>query len=226
MSGERLMRKYKYFIFDLDGTLVDTGPAIIAALQMMQEREGLKRLDVETLRRFIGPALKESLCKYYGVSMEETDHLTQVYRACALEVGLEKNTVFDHVEAYLSHIIQKGGMSAVASLKQAPIPDAILKDKGLDKYFDHICLNWENAVGDKAAMIRECLSHMGAKDHREAVMIGDSPSDGRAAAEAGVDFVAFTYGDGFSFENSLFGIEHVFNARSPQELRDFIFAAI
>ena len=217
---------YDTFVFDMDGTLVDTGDAIVASLQLMQQRAGLKQLDVPTLRRFLGPPLKDSMCRYYGVALEETDALTAVYRDCYFEVGIDMTVVFDHVEEFLLHIREKGGRCALASLKQAQLADAIVKRTGLDRLFDYICLNWENAVGDKAAMICTCLDKVGCTDKRRAVMFGDSPHDGRAAQKAGVDFVPLTCSDGFAPADSLVGLPHVFNAHTVEEMRDFIFGAI
>ena len=55
---------YRYFIFDMDGTLLDSTDGIIAALQEMEKRMGLAPLSMAELRGFIGPPLKESFIKY------------------------------------------------------------------------------------------------------------------------------------------------------------------
>ncbi|MEG2073664.1 MAG: hypothetical protein RRY54_02740, partial [Angelakisella sp.] len=56
----------------------------------------------------------------------------------------------------------------------------------------------------------------------QVVFFGDSPYDGVGAREAGVDFVALTYGFGFLEPNSLVGIPSVFCAAEPMELVDFV----
>ena len=86
---------YRYFIFDMDGTLLDSTDGIIAALQEMEKRMGLAPLSMAELRGFIGPPLKESFIKYYGAAPEETDEMTRVYRDCYLDVGTDKTRVFD-----------------------------------------------------------------------------------------------------------------------------------
>ena len=61
---------------------------LYASLQRMQDVMCKKTLSEETLRKFIGPPLKESFMKYYGVSLEETEEMTRVYRECYLKVGI------------------------------------------------------------------------------------------------------------------------------------------
>ena len=54
----------KYLFFDFDGTIADTQTGTIEALQHMAENLGLKDLGTDTYKKFIGPALGESLAKF------------------------------------------------------------------------------------------------------------------------------------------------------------------
>ena len=79
------LKNTELFLFDMDGTLLDSTDGIIAALQEMEKRMGLAPLSMAELRGFIGPPLKESFIKYYGAAPEETDEMTRVYRDCYLD---------------------------------------------------------------------------------------------------------------------------------------------
>ena len=211
--------KYRYFIFDMDGTLMDTGDGIVASLQRLQQKAGLNDLPEQTLRLFLGPPLKESMMKYYGVTYEETDCLTDIYRGCYMEVGLEKTRIFQGVKEMFGDIRKAGAKSAVATLKQHQLASAIMKREGLDVLVDYISLNIDNSLGDKAELINECVREIGCTDKAEALMFGDSPNDAEAAMRAGVDFVALGFGEGFKPEGALERYPYVFVIEKEEDIR-------
>ena len=57
---------YRLFLFDLDGTLVDTSPGILEALRRMEQELGIAPLPQKTLEKFIGRTLDWSIETYYG----------------------------------------------------------------------------------------------------------------------------------------------------------------
>lgn len=213
---------YHYFIFDMDGTLVDTTDGILAALQRLQQVVPLKCLPEETLRKFIGPPLKTSLVQYYGVALAQTEELTRVYRQCYMEVGIDKTQVFPQTPEILRRIRASGCKSAIATLKQHQLASRTLRHTGLDQLVDYIALNLDNSVGDKAAMIGEALEKIGCSDKTQALMVGDSPFDGYAAQDAGVDFLPLTCGEGFRDRTKLDEVRHIATAGSMAELLTLI----
>lgn len=213
---------YHYFVFDMDGTLVDTTEGILAGLQRMQQSLPVKQLPPDVLRNFIGPPLKESFMKYYGVRLEETEHMTSVYRDCYMEVGIGKTHVFEGTVAMLRSIRAGGARSAIATLKQHQLASRTLVHTGIDRLVDHIELNLDNSVGDKAAMICRCLDALGCTDKTQALMVGDSPFDGASACAAGVAFLPLTCGDGFRDLAMLDKVPHVAVAHTNLELLELI----
>lgn len=211
--------KYRYFIFDMDGTLMDTGDGIVASLQRLQKKAGLKDLPEETLRLFLGPPLKESMMKYYGVTYEETEELTDIYRGCYFEVGLEKTRIFKGIKEMFGDIHEAGAKSAVATLKQHQLASAIMKREGLAELVDYISLNIDNSLGDKAELINECVREIGCTDKNQALMFGDSPNDAEAAMRAGLDFVALGFGEGFKPEGALKRYPYAFVIKDEENIR-------
>ena len=59
--------KYKYYLFDLDGTLTDPGIGITNSVMYALEKFGIHVSDRETLYPFIGPPLVDSFRKYFGL---------------------------------------------------------------------------------------------------------------------------------------------------------------
>ena len=215
------MKKYDTFVFDMDGTLVDTGDCIVEGLKGTQKELNLKQLDDKTLRLFLGPPFKESIMKYYGVTYEDCDLITEVYRKHYLESGIQKTRIFDDVHRMLKGIRSNGAKVAVATIKQWQLAKKTLEMTGIADEVDYIALNLDNSMGDKAAQIKECVEALGCKDYSHAVMIGDAPNDGRAAAEAGVDFIALGIGEGFKKEGALDSIEYVYVAADSTDLCNF-----
>lgn len=213
---------YHYFVFDMDGTLVDTTEGIISALQLMQEQMPLEKLPESVLRNFIGPPLKESFMKYYGVSLEQTEEMTRVYRDCYGKVGIGKTQIFDITLQMLEEIRAAGGKTAVATLKQHQLATQTLRYTGIDRLVDHIELNLDNSVGNKAEMIRHALSILGCKEPSQAIMVGDSPYDGHAAQDAGVAFLPLVCSEGFRDITKLNDIPHVAAAHTTREMLDLI----
>lgn len=220
------MGRMRYFIFDLDGTLIDSTKAIIAALRGMERELGLEGLPVETLRAFLGPPLRQSLSEHYHVPLSGVEPLEESYRRCYMEAGVGETVIFDGVCDALGHIRAHGGYVGIATLKQHTLAAEVLRATPLGGLADYAALNTGSGVGDKAALIRECIDKLGCKDLGEAVMFGDSPYDGRAAAEVGIAFVPLACGAGFEKAGSLEGLKYLYAAQSPLEMRNFIFEAI
>lgn len=211
------------FLFDLDGTLIDSDGAILTALRRMEQRLKLRPLSEEALRTFLGPALKDSFVTHYHASAAEIEDMLKVYREGYMELGVDRTVIFDGVFDFLYYIRDRGGKTALATLKEHHLAQEVLSRTGLSECFDHIALDM--GTGGKAGLIRECLASLDRAAER-AVMFGDSPQDGLAAAEAGVAFVPLLGGEGFRRPGSLDGIPHVFSARTVKEMGEYIRSVI
>ena len=62
--------KYKYILFDLDGTITESGPGIMNSVEYALNKMNREVGERDTLKKFIGPPLTESMEKYYGMSEE------------------------------------------------------------------------------------------------------------------------------------------------------------
>ena len=60
--------KYKYILFDLDGTITESGPGIMNSVEYALNKMNREVGERDTLKKFIGPPLTESMEKYYGMS--------------------------------------------------------------------------------------------------------------------------------------------------------------
>lgn len=216
------MKQYKYFLFDLDGTLVDSSPSVYGSLRAMEASLGLVPVAENMLHRFVGPPLAESFRIYYHATEAEIPGMLAVYRKDYKERSHTLTTPYPGVVELLRHIKSTGCHAAVATLKELGAATVTMNDLDVWDCIDHIAALEDGGKTSKADLIEECLAFYGNPPKEQAVFFGDSPYDGVGARETGLDFVALTYGFGFLEPGSLDGIPYVLDAKKPMELLDFI----
>ena len=196
------MKKYKAILFDLDGTLTESGIGITKSVQQALERMGKPEPDLEKLRVFEGPPLKEQFMKYAGFTEEEAEQAIRLYRERYTTVGLFENAVYDGVEYMLKHLKEGGYVLAVASSKPEVFVKQILEYFHLDHYFTEMVGSELNGGRSrKSEVVEEALLRLGLQDDREHVlMVGDKEHDVFGAREAGMNCVAVTWGYGTAEE--------------------------
>ena len=73
-------KSYLYILFDLDGTLTDSGPGIMNGFRYAIRQMGHVPGDQDQLRKFVGPPLKVSFGELLGYSPEDTEKAIRLYR--------------------------------------------------------------------------------------------------------------------------------------------------
>ncbi|MCI9667620.1 MAG: HAD hydrolase-like protein [Angelakisella sp.] len=217
---------YRLFIFDLDGTLVDTSPGIMGTVRHVEKTLGIPPIPDEELRRFIGPPLEDSFMRYHGAAPERAKEMVACYRERYGAIGVGEAAVYSGIPEILDAIdAAPGACAAVATLKHHTMAEKSLARFDLTRRFAAIAAGTD-ARPSKARLIRQVMEELKWEDRSTAVMIGDSRYDGEGALEAGVDFVPLTYGFGFSEPGSLAGLPTVFTAHTPEELVKFVQEAL
>lgn len=199
--------KYKYVIFDLDGTLLDTSKGIIKAIDYTIQKLGLSDLPQNIKELFIGPPIYDSFSKYYGMTAEQSGEATEVFRNVYKDKYLLEALPYDGIFEMLSGLNQQQCKLAVATNKRNDYAQNLLNYFGFDKYFE--CMIGSDAQNKqrKSDIIRECLHRLKVDKYDDAVMIGDTLYDYFGAYEAGIDFVGVKYGFGFKAEKEIAMIE-------------------
>lgn len=184
----------KQILFDLDGTLTDSGEGILNCAQLTLAHYDLPIPTRAEMRSIVGPPLKDSF-RRYGIAETELDNAVEFYRKHYLEKGQFENFPYPGIKELLERLKREGNKLYVATSKPEAMAQNILRHFEMDGYFDIIC----GAISDgkrstKEAVIEHLLSLLERKDGL--VMVGDTIYDVKGAACHGIPTVAVTWGYG------------------------------
>ena len=189
----QLNKKYKYIIFDFDGTINNTSPGIYATFTAVLTHFGVDASKVD-LSRHIGPPLNDSYTHLVGSERCEEAILLhkQVY---AENNALYNSFLYDGIVDVLEKLYQSGKYTlAIASSKYEPHAVESLAYHKIGKYFSCVYGQTESR-GFKEEVLRQLIDDNGW-DRAECLMIGDTLHDVEGAHANGIDVVAVTYGFG------------------------------
>lgn len=189
---------YKVILFDLDGTLTESGEGIAKSVQYALEKLGKPEDDLKKLEVFVGPPLLQQFMEYAGLDEETGIKAVEYYRERYSTVGIFENQPYPGVEEMLDTLCQKGYTLAVASSKPEYFVKKILDHFGLTGYFSEIVgSEMSGKRTGKAEVIEEVLARLNMQNHRdEVIMVGDKEHDVFGARKAGIECVAVAYGYG------------------------------
>ena len=212
---------YHAILFDLDGTLTDSGEGIIKSVQYALEKMGRPEDHPEKLRCFVGPPLKSQFMLYAGFSDEEAQEAVRLYRERYVPVGIYENEVYSGIPEMLQALRAKGYRLAVASSKPEVMVRQVLDRFALSGYFEvMVGSRLDGTLSTKPEVIEEALRRMGLDGHREQViMVGDTHYDVEGAKQASLSCIAVTYGYDDPALLSASGPEYT--ASSPRQILDF-----
>jgi phosphoglycolate phosphatase len=186
-------------VFDLDGTLIDTAPDLIATLNIILTREGLPDVPYERARQMIGGGAK-GMIEHALVAEGRIDakaHLDRMFKAFVEHYAAhiaDRSRPFPHLEATLDRLAAEGCRLAVCTNKLEWLSVRLLDTLELSRYFAAIC--GQDTFGvqkpDPETFRRTVLRAGG--DPARAIMIGDSGTDIRTARAANVPVIAVSFG--------------------------------
>ncbi|MFQ6866690.1 HAD family hydrolase [Blautia sp.] len=212
---------YRAILFDLDGTLTQSGEGITKSVQYALEKLGKPEPDLKKLEVFVGPPLLQQFMKYAGLDEETAVKAVEYYRERYTDVGIFENRPYPGVEEMLEGLKRKGYILAVASSKPERFVHRILDHFHLTGYFQEIVGSEMNGGRtSKAEVIEEALSrlHMSVC-RKDVIMVGDKEHDVLGAREAGISCVAVSYG--YGTEEELKNAAPLKTVHSAGEVLDF-----
>ena len=183
------MKKYKLYIFDLDGTLLDSDKMLIETFHYLYKK--YKPIDYviddNKIITFSGPQIRDTLKQEFPELDQEM--MLKEWRVESVKNYPKFTKLFPGAIELLSTLVEKGIYTAIYTNKHRFVTDEAFKLFGISK------LNIYSLAGDETNRLKpepdgifECMEHFGIKDKSEVIYIGDSIFDHDTAKNAGVDF--------------------------------------
>lgn len=190
-------------LLDLDGTIVESGPGILAGLDHAFAVCGEPHPGYEVLRSFIGPPLSESFRTVLGMSESRAEQMQLAYSEHYLADGFKASEPYPGMRELITRLAADGRTVAVATNKPERTARQLLAHQGLEPDLTLIG-GTDRAVGrqGKAAVIGSVLERLQTPAGTEAVMVGDRVHDAKGAAEHGIPAVLVGWGYGGEAERA------------------------
>ena len=184
----------KTILFDLDGTLTDSGEGIINCASLALEHFGIPVPDRETMRVFVGPPLEKTF-REFGVPADRTNEAIQVYRSRYIPIGKFENTPYPGIRELLETLQRHGHKLFVATSKPQNMSIEILEHFGLAGFFDDICgATLDGTRSTKEDVIAYLLGRN--QGNGKLVMVGDTVYDILGAKAHGIPAIGVDWGYG------------------------------
>lgn len=184
----------KTIIFDLDGTLTDSGEGIINCTKYTLSQFNLPIPTPEELRTVVGPPLVDSFVKF-GVDPKDADRAVEIYRSRYIPIGMYENAPYPGIPELLQQLKNQGHSLCIATCKPEQMAGEIAAHFGLAQYFDHICgASTDRTRNTKEAVIAHLLKQ--AAPQGQLIMVGDTHIDVLGAAYHKIPVIGVAWGYG------------------------------
>jgi HAD superfamily hydrolase (TIGR01509 family) len=182
---------FPVYIFDVDGTLVDSQLDICGAIQTVLASRGRTDVTDEFLRPYIGRHLLEEFLDL-GFTEAQAGEMIAEYRVIYAARKHAATKVFPGVGEALSRL---GGRKATATTKGTPTTRIVLEQFGLLRHFDHVQGTDGFPAKPEPDVLLKSLEALGARQE-ECLFVGDSSADMESGRRAGIHTCAVTWGYG------------------------------
>ena len=206
----------KAIIFDLDGTLLDTGKGIVKCVASTLGRMGFSALDEETSKSFVGPPLKKRFLELFETDEKTADDFVRLFREEYVKDDIFLAERYPGMDESLATLHERFPL-AVATNKREDLAVKLLEKFEMASYFDAICGSDVASTMTKEQIVANAAKQLGVNP-TDCLMVGDSSNDAEAAERLEMPFVGVTYGYGFKNSENLMRCPHVGCAEIPSNL--------
>ncbi len=184
----------KTILFDLDGTLTDSGEGIINCAIYALEHFNLPIPPREELRVFVGPPLTDTFVQF-GVPQANVLDAVKLFRERYIPIGMYENKPYPGIRELLEMLRNDGHILCVATSKLESMATAILEHFDLKKYFHYICgATLDHSRDTKEQVISYLMSQ--CQSEYPWVMVGDTSFDVIGAKAHNIPAIGVSWGYG------------------------------
>jgi phosphoglycolate phosphatase len=186
-------------VFDLDGTLVDTAPDLINALNFVLDREGLPPVPLHSARNMIGAGARRLIERGLEVEgrvagLEDITRLTRDFINYYAAHIADISRPFHGLEGALDDLSARGYRFAVCTNKLEWLSKLLLDRLGLSWRFSAICgADTFGVSKPDPAILRQTIARAGGEPSA-AIMVGDAGPDIGVARRAGIPVIGVEFG--------------------------------
>lgn len=184
----------KAILFDLDGTLTDSGEGIINCATLALEHFGLPVPSREEMGVFVGPPLDKTFIAF-GVPADKAQEAIDVFRSRYVVVGKFENKPYPGIHELLETLQSQGHRLFVATSKPEVTALEVLEKFSLTQYFEQIVgATFDGTRSHKSDVIAYLLNKIGPQTHM--LMVGDTEFDVLGAAAHNIPTIGVSWGYG------------------------------
>ncbi|CAN5138810.1 HAD family hydrolase [soil metagenome] len=186
-------------VFDLDGTLVDTAPDLINALNYVLDREGMPPVPLDKARNMIGQGARKLLERGLevdgrDVSVADIDRLTKDFIDYYAAHIADESRPFDGLDTAMNELSGLGYRFAVCTNKLEWLSKLLLEKLDLTARFDAICgADTFGVAKPDPVILRQTVARAGGS-MASAIMVGDAGPDVGVARRAGIPVIGVEFG--------------------------------
>ncbi|KKL02951.1 phosphoglycolate phosphatase [Rheinheimera mesophila] len=194
------MRPFHLVAFDLDGTLVDSAPDILPALNQMMASLGKAHVSLLQVQQWLGNgmavliqrALTGELCPdHYDVS--EFEQAQQLFVEFYQQTNGAATRLFDQVPEVLARLSQRYPLAVVTN-KPRQFTAPLLRNMGIARFFSALWCADDVAKAKPEPDMLLALARQQGVSTADILLVGDSENDIFAARAAGMPVIALSYG--------------------------------
>ena len=193
------MTSIRTVVFDLDGTLVDTAPDLINALNFVLEREGMPPVPLQAARTMIGQGARKMIERGLEldgrvVSAEDLNRLTRDFIDYYADHIADASRPFEGLESALDELSGRGYRFAVCTNKLEWLSKRLLDQLGLSPRFAAICgADTFGVSKPDPTILRQTIAQAGG-EMSSSIMVGDAGPDIGVARRAGIPVIGVEFG--------------------------------
>lgn len=186
------MKDIKLIIFDLDGTLVDAYPAIIKSFNYTMRMLKFPRQSALIIRQAVGWG-DENLLKPF-IKRQDLKKALLIYRRHHKSALLKGARLFPRADKILTYLKNKGYKLAVASNRPMHFSWILIRQLGLEKYFDFVlCADKLRHIKPHPEILNRIMQRF-SRERKDTIYIGDMTIDAQAGRRAGIKTIIVTTG--------------------------------